>query len=69
MTDEAIDSRWQCRKCGSLHVQVAMPAWYRQTMAGAMTYVDTDELAYPVYWYCETCQESDEGQPIDRTRV
>jgi len=29
-------SRWKCPKCGSTHVQVSLPTWYRETSDGTL---------------------------------
>ena len=57
--------RWECPECGSRNVQIALPAWYRET-ANGLSFVDTDEGADPLWWYCVDCERSDTGKPIDR---
>ena len=57
--------RWQCPECGSTNVQIALPAWCRETADG-LEFVDTDEEADPLWWICEDCDEAGQGAPIDR---
>ena len=57
------DSRWKCPKCGSTHVQVSLPTWYRETSGGVLTMVNTDEEADVEFWHCEACEESGSGEP------
>ncbi len=57
------DSRWKCPKCGSTHVQVSLPTWYRETSGGTLVMVDPDGEANVQYWYCEECEESSSGEP------
>ena len=56
-------SRWKCPKCGSTHVQVALPTWYRETSGGTLQLVNTDEEAEVQYWYCEACEGGGSGEP------
>ena len=60
MTDT---SRWRCPQCSSRAVWVSMPAWFRDTAAG-LTFVEADSGASISAWYCETCNQSGSGQPI-----
>ena len=57
------DSRWKCPKCGSTHVQVSLPTWYRETSDGTLVMVNTDGEASVQFWYCEECEESSSGEP------
>ena len=56
-------SRWKCPKCGSTHVQVSLPTWYRETTEGTLLMVNTDGEASVQFWYCEECEESSSGEP------
>ena len=57
------NSRWKCPKCGSTHVQVSLPTWYRETTEGTLLMVNTDGEASVQFWYCEKCEESSSGEP------
>ena len=57
--------RWECPNCGSTNVQIALPAWYRET-ANGLSFVDADEEADALYWCCDDCDHAGEGRPIDR---
>ena len=57
------DSLWKCPECGSTHVQVSLPTWYRETSGGALVMVNPDGEASVQYWYCEECDESSSGEP------
>lgn len=63
LPEGAPDSRWKCPKCGSTHVQVSLPTWYRETSEGTLIMVTTDAEASVQFWYCEECEESDSGEP------
>jgi hypothetical protein len=63
LLESASDSRWKCPKCGSTHVQVSLPTWYRETSEGTLIMVTTDGEADVQFWYCEECEESDSGEP------
>jgi hypothetical protein len=67
--DAPIASRWRCPHCKSLHVQVSFPTWYHESInVGGDTdllFVETDAEADISWWYCEDCDESDDGQPED----
>jgi rubredoxin len=56
-------SKWKCRECGSINVQISLPTWYRESQDGDLMLVDTDYEADPIYWYCEDCDTSDNGSP------
>ena len=58
------DSRWKCPRCGSTHVEVSLPTWYRETSSGVLTMVNTDEEADVLYWHCEACEEGGSGEPV-----
>jgi len=58
-----LDSRWKCPKCGSTHVQISLPTWYRETSDGSLTLVSTDGEADVQFWHCEKCEASDSGEP------
>jgi hypothetical protein len=58
-------SRWACPHCSGRNVQVSMPTWYYEATGFDLTFVETDTEAEVMFWYCEDCQESDSGQPID----
>jgi hypothetical protein len=55
--------RWQCPNCGSTDVQVSYPTWYHETSDFERTFVETDDEAEPLWWYCEACDESESGRP------
>jgi rubredoxin len=57
------DSKWKCPKCGSLEVQIALPAWHNEGVGHNLTYIQTDEDAEPLYWFCRACEESGDGEP------
>jgi hypothetical protein len=59
------ESRWACPKCKSLNVQVALPAWHRETAGLNLEFVETDAEADVLFWFCEDCEESDSGMPTD----
>jgi hypothetical protein len=59
------ESRWACPKCQSRNVQVAIVAWHHESAGLNLTYVETDGEAEVRYWFCEDCEESDSGEPID----
>lgn len=54
--------RWKCPECGSLKVQIGLPAWHYEGR-DSLVYVETDAEADIMWWYCEDCQETDSGQP------
>ena len=60
----ALDAaRWKCPRCGSTDVQISLPAWHTETEDGTLTYVETDAYADVQAWYCDACNDSDEGEP------
>ena len=59
------EGRWACPKCDGRHVQVALPAWHRETAGLNLDYVETDGEAEVLYWYCEDCEAEGQGEPID----
>jgi len=63
---EAGESRWACPECGSLQVQISLPAWHVETTDGQLVFVETDAEADPRSWYCEECTESGNGEPRRR---
>lgn len=58
-------SRWMCPECRSLDVQVSYPTWYRETQDYRTTFIETDEGAEPLWWFCNDCQESGDGSPLE----
>lgn len=55
-------SKWKCPKCGSLEVQISLPAWHTEDEYG-LSYIQTDEDAEVLYWLCNACEEAGEGEP------
>lgn len=55
--------RWCCPSCKSLRVQISLPTWYRESSDFSLTFVQTDSDADPLYWYCESCEETGTGAP------
>jgi len=60
----AVDSRWKCPSCGSKNVQVSLPTWYKETSAGELIFVNTDEEASVQFWYCADCKSTGEDEPL-----
>jgi hypothetical protein len=56
-------SRWRCVLCFSTRVQISYPAWYYEDTAYDLKFINTDEDADPLYWYCEECGAADSGHP------
>lgn len=54
---------WACPVCGDTDVQICLPAWFKETAEGVLTYVEADGDADVRGWYCEKCNESDSGEP------
>jgi hypothetical protein len=63
--------RWKCPCCDSPNVQVSFPTWYHETVTGPeqasadLEFVETDSEADISWWYCENCDESDNGSPVE----
>lgn len=65
--------RWECSSCGGRHVQVTLPFWYRELSpenpdeyrVGSLQPVGVDEDADPMWWYCEDCEETGSGRPME----
>lgn len=60
-----IDGRWRCSHCKSHNVQISLPTWYYESQGNDLTFVETDGDADISWWYCEDCDEADNGQPED----
>lgn len=60
---EAGTSKWKCPACGSTDVEIALPAWFRETQDGHLMHTSTDVEAEPLYWICNACDESERGAP------
>ena len=58
-------SRWACPECSG-PAQVAIPSWYVERLDHELVYVEPDDGAAPLYWYCAACETSGDGRPIDR---
>jgi hypothetical protein len=58
--------RWQCPSCGGSNVQISLPTWYRETRGGELELVEADSEAHILWYYCDDCDDSESGQPIDR---
>jgi len=63
--DKNFDSRWACPKCGSKDVEIALPAWCKESTDYDLTPCNVDEESAPIYWFCNTCEASDRGSPVD----
>jgi ribosomal protein L37AE/L43A len=61
-----LKSIWKCPSCGSTDIQVSYPTWYRQS-AHELKFVETDDAAEILWWYCAHCDESDYGRPEENT--
>lgn len=59
--------RWACPECRGTNVQISLPAWHTETADLELKYVETDDGAEALWWWCEDCQDSQGGQPIDLT--
>jgi hypothetical protein len=59
--------RWKCPICDSTTVQVSYPTWYRESSDYEREFVETDDEAQPLWWYCELCDESGSGRPEENT--
>ena len=59
------NSRWACPQCGSKDVEVALPMWCTEDMNGDLAPGHLDEEADPFFWFCNTCEASDRGSPVD----
>ena len=68
MTEKWNESRWRCPNCGSDDVQISLPTWYRETRDCELVFVETDEAADPTWWWCQSCNESGGGDPIDANK-
>ena len=62
-----MSSRWKCPECGSHSVQISLPTWYHESHDYRLTFVQTDEESDPMFWYCETCEESGNWSPAEVT--
>lgn len=62
-------SRWKCPACGSLKVQIALPAWFSETWRGGLCQTGVDDEALPIYWSCDDCSESGDGAPIQTEEI
>lgn len=60
-----VESRWRCPCCKSLNVQVSLPTWYYESVDHDLIFADTDAEADISWWYCQDCDETDNGQPED----
>lgn len=57
------DRRWKCPECGSVNVQIGLPAWHYEGKDCELEYIETDFEAQIMWWYCESCKESGDGAP------
>ncbi len=70
-TDPNAKPRWKCPCCESTNVQISFPTWYHETVTGKdqagadLEFVETDAEADILWWYCENCEESDSGSPVE----
>lgn len=61
-------SRWVCTDCRS-EVQISLPTWYIERLDGTLEFVETDDEADALYWYCPKCDVSYQGQPEEANRA
>lgn len=61
-------SRWVCPDCRS-EVQISLPTWYIERQDGTLEFVETDDEADALYWYCPKCDISCQGQPAEANRA
>lgn len=57
-------NKWECEFCHGHNVQISLPVWHREDTDGELTQLGTDSEACPLYWYCEDCDESGNGEPL-----
>ena len=58
-------SRWACPACGSRDVEIALPAWFRETDGFTLDQTSVDAEADILYWACNDCDGNGCGDPID----
>lgn len=63
VTENTSRSRWRCPNCGSEKVQISLPVWFREYADGELVEVEVDAEAEIRWWYCDDCDESDDGAP------
>jgi hypothetical protein len=62
-------SRWCCPNCHSLNVQVSFPTWFRETPDFTLLYCEVDGEADIQWWYCEDCDETGDGAPMEASEL
>jgi len=57
-------SRWKCRECGSLNVEIALPCWFREDRDMNLHQIDgPEDEAEPMAWSCNECFAYSDGCP------
>lgn len=55
--------KWKCPACGSPDIQISLPTWFHEYENGSLEMVEPDAEADIKWFYCETCDFTDDGEP------
>jgi len=55
-----------CPKCRSDNLSLAFPAWAKERADGSLDFIQLDDDSDPLYWICDDCEETGNGEPALR---